>query len=236
VEIFIYILSTIIVINIFLVTFFTRKTKKKFELDKQKKIFETEAKISKKLHDELANDVFLCMAKTHHISQSNFQDTKKELLVYLNSIYDRVRDMSHELSISISGDLKDSIKDLLAKYSSSDIRILLKTNGFEGGPQFPELVVHTVYRSIQELINNSIKHSDATYIRIDMFNSENDLNVTYQDDGKGFDVNKQNLGGLSNLKGRIKALNGRFDFVSSHEHGSMFQIIIPKKYDKSIAC
>ncbi|MFA5555361.1 MAG: tetratricopeptide repeat protein [Phycisphaerae bacterium] len=78
-----------------------------------------------------------------------------------------------------------------------------------------------IYRSILELINNALKHADASQINVQLIQEANRISFTVQDNGKGFDVSKQSKGmGLHNIKKRVSAYNGHVNFVSSQGKGT----------------
>jgi signal transduction histidine kinase len=85
-----------------------------------------------------------------------------------------------------------------------------------------------LYRVICELINNTTKHSGAQNIKINLTRYSKILTIQYSDDGKGFDVKKvENTRtgmGLSNIKSRIKSING-VSFIESSE-GNGFNALI----------
>lgn len=83
------------------------------------------------------------------------------------------------------------------------------------------------YRIIQELINNALKHSEASELIIQMIQEANRLCLVVQDNGKGFNTNATNQEkgiGLSSIKSRVDSLNGRLDIHSEIGNGSEFNI------------
>lgn len=76
-----------------------------------------------------------------------------------------------------------------------------------------------LYRIIQELVNNAVKHSEATQIFVQIFRDEHqNIAVTVEDNGKGFDSSKidfLNSSGIRNLKSRVSYLKGTID-IKSH--------------------
>lgn len=88
----------------------------------------------------------------------------------------------------------------------------------------------TMYRVIQELVNNALKHSEATRINVQVFSEPHRLSAQVTDNGKGFDTTateKERKGkGLENIRDRIIALNGRFDIWSQPGQGTETSIEI----------
>jgi signal transduction histidine kinase len=89
----------------------------------------------------------------------------------------------------------------------------------------------TIYRTITELINNTLKHAFASEISIKIYLSVNFINVDYTDNGKGFDIkqideNQKGIG-LNNMKNRVNSLNGKISINSSKNTGITVEISLP---------
>lgn len=90
----------------------------------------------------------------------------------------------------------------------------------------------SVYRISKELINNSIKHSNATKISLKLEERKSALYIYYEDNGKGINdsaliANKHNGMGLSNIISRAKSLNGSYNFHTNIENGFQFDLNVP---------
>jgi signal transduction histidine kinase len=84
-----------------------------------------------------------------------------------------------------------------------------------------------IFRVVQELINNTIKHAEASSIRISLTEFENHCSLYYFDNGKGFDPESDAKGaGINNIKERLQAFNGRI-VIRSSEEGTTVEIEIP---------
>jgi len=88
----------------------------------------------------------------------------------------------------------------------------------------------TMYRVIQELVNNALKHSEATRINVQIFSEPGRLSAQVTDNGRGFDINavdKTLKGkGIDNIRDRITALNGKFDIWSQPGQGTEISVEI----------
>lgn len=85
----------------------------------------------------------------------------------------------------------------------------------------------TLYRIVQELINNTMKHSGAASAIVQLTKSNEQLSITVEDDGKGFDTNilKTNKGiGWVNIQNRVEFLKGKLDIRSNEGEGTSVQI------------
>lgn len=80
-----------------------------------------------------------------------------------------------------------------------------------------------IYRIVQELLNNAVKHSGADTILVQLMrHDEAHINITVEDNGKGYQPNeaKENSAGLKNIVSRVKYLNGKMDIQSSPGKGT----------------
>lgn len=90
-------------------------------------------------------------------------------------------------------------------------------------------IILSIYRIIQELLNNAIKHSHASLVEISVFESINGIEITYQDNGVGCDisiVDQSDSLGLYGVKERILALNGEITIKSKKNEGFSIKIFI----------
>ena len=89
-----------------------------------------------------------------------------------------------------------------------------------------------LFRIVQELVTNSIKHAEAKEINVQLSHLENTLQLTVEDDGKGFDPKtaKSDGIGMQNVQSRVDYLNATIDFVSN-EQGTSYSITMNTKTD-----
>jgi two-component system NarL family sensor kinase len=92
-----------------------------------------------------------------------------------------------------------------------------------------------IYRIIQELLNNSIKHAQARKIKIKFINTEDSFVLTVEDNGIGFKTghaNKQTGIGLKNIDCRVSVLKGKLFINSEFNKGTFVRIILVRKKKK----
>jgi signal transduction histidine kinase len=109
---------------------------------------------------------------------------------------------------------------------SGALKINYQSIGLEG-VAIDQTVAITLYRIVQELINNTMKHAEATSAIVQITKSNGQLSVTVEDDGKGFDTNmlKTNKGiGWINIQNRVEFLKGKLDIRSAIGEGTSVQI------------
>jgi signal transduction histidine kinase len=87
-----------------------------------------------------------------------------------------------------------------------------------------------LFRIVQELVTNSIKHAEASEINIQLSHLENTLQLTVEDNGKGFDSKtiKSDGIGMRNVQSRVDYLNATKDFLSN-EKGTSYTITMDTK-------
>jgi signal transduction histidine kinase len=108
---------------------------------------------------------------------------------------------------------------------SSSLHVDFHLSGFI--PRLDPAFELSLYRMIQELIQNIFKHAGASSAIVQLDSHDPQLIVTIEDNGKGLDKKKidSNLGtGLRNVISRVKALQGRFDIYSSDGKGTSINI------------
>ena len=128
----------------------------------------------------------------------------------------KIRDLSHTLvsSILLKFGLAYAIKDMAEKYSNSQLEILYETQNIQRYDQDFEIKLHNI---IQELINNTLKHSEATTASILLVEKDEKLLLSIKDNGKGFDklqVPKKDGLGINQIDARIHMMKGKFDIKS----------------------
>ncbi|WP_241676590.1 sensor histidine kinase [Flavobacterium pectinovorum] len=182
--------------------------------------YKSETRIAKKLHDELANDIYHTMvfAESKNLS---LPENKEQLLNNLDIIYSRTRDISTENNLNITSEKYTFyLEEMISGFNTSNINLVL--NGIEAIPwnEIEKNKKVTVYRVLQELLVNMKKYSNATLVGITFKKTDNDIIVIYTDNGKGIDLNTINFkNGLHNVENRIIAIKGIIDIDSAPDKG-----------------
>jgi len=195
-----------------IVYFFYKREKNKKE--KAIEVYNTETRLAKKIHDELANDVYAVMNTLYNTST-----TDARLLTRIEEIYAQTRNISHENSPILTGEhFEDFLKQLFLDFTSDRCKVIYKGLLEVNINQLAKEKQIVVYRALQELLVNMKKYSEATLVLITFSGEKNKLSIAYQDNGIGVE-NLSVKNGLQNMEIRIKSVGGFITFESKQEKG-----------------
>lgn len=149
----------------------------------------------------------------------------------LDETHDKVRDLSHDLlpTLLVRFGLLYALDDLCEKYSNSTLHFEFQ-NTIPIKKRYTEQFETRIYYIISELLNNIIKHSQASKAIVSLTENDNEMIIQISDNGKGFDTNKFNFVegfGLNQIRARINNLNGYFNVTSKINHGTSIVINVP---------
>ncbi|WP_237332462.1 ATP-binding protein [Zobellia amurskyensis] len=209
--------------------------KQKQELDLIKASMEGQdeerKRIAQELHDSIGGN--LAGIKLQVSTLTSESNKWKEINGQLDETYQLVRDISHTL---IPEKFKQrAFSDLIREYISSISRSGKLKIGFHPHPEadlnaIDEKTQMELYKVIQELMTNALKHAEADNVDIHLSLLNNELSLLFEDNGKGFDVLEVKEGiGFENIRSRIKELNGKFHIDSSKNRGCVISIELPVK-------
>jgi len=188
-------------------------------------------KISGILHDHVSailSSVGLHLsAFESSLNKEQVADLKKTRGL-LKEAHDKVRDLSHELvpPLLVKLGLQFALKDLCENNSNSLIQFeffstLPKDRRFN--PEFET----KIYYIVSELLNNVMKHSNASKAKLSMEELGNQLHILIEDNGKGFNtknISKSNGFGITQIRARVKNMNGEMKIKSKPEEGTTITI------------
>ncbi|MCM1193608.1 MAG: sensor histidine kinase [Butyrivibrio sp.] len=197
---------------------------------------EDRQRIARDLHDtslqNLAHLIHKIELSSLYIDEDAIK-AKLELSVVNNVLrktIDEIRNTIFDLRPMTFDDLglKASLERLLSNFNESQ-KYFIETDIDDVSCE-NNLVLVSLYRVIQECLNNIEKHADAEKIVFSCKSSDGKCMVLIQDDGKGFDRSKSPEGkhfGLSLMKERIDLINGKFQISSEEKKGTSIQIEVP---------
>ena len=141
-----------------------------------------------------------------------------------------VRSISHQMmpNILLRSGLASALKSFIDKIDAERLKVNLEVVGLNETLNIN--VENVLYRVIQETVNNVIKHSRASTLNIQLQRNESSINVSVQDNGKGFVYNEHRESdgiGLKNIITRVKYLQGQVEIQSEEGKGTLIKICVP---------
>lgn len=254
-EVFINIAAGIIVfvvltsLVIFILLFYQKKrflhNKKLLEMEKQYREellqvqLETQEQtlqyLSDELHDNLGQVASLIKLNLHTLQLSDDSKDKEKLDATIQLTRSLIADMK-SLSVSLGSD--HIARTGLYRAIEMEVERVNKTGQFVAVfkrenevPDISNDKAIIIYRMVQEVLNNIVKHSSAKQLTVRVRTTENLVILAISDDGKGFDVeNKMKNGngaGLYNLKKRAALIGADFTILSTPGNGTKITIGLP---------
>ncbi len=210
------------------------------ELESQKMLMATEAvikgeeqertRLAKDLHDGLGGMLsgikysFQAMKGNLIMTPENQQAFERSMDM-LDSSIKEMRRVAHNMmpealvKFGLDAALKDFCNDI---NESGVLKVNYLSNGLNDAVTDQTTAI-TVYRVVQELVNNTIKHAGATSAIVQIDHTRGKLTLTVEDNGKGFDTSVlQQPGGIgwNNIQSRVDFLKGRLDVKSDENAGT----------------
>jgi len=211
--------GTLVILGLFFLIYYLRQRQKKHEI---REVHKTEGRISKVIHDELANDIFNIMSSLEPVAPIPVIDK-------LEKIYLRTRDISREnREIDTGEDYVDYLKSILSNNTPDGSKLIVSGENSVNWDKLKEEKKIVIYRVLQELMINMKKHSGAKLVVIRFVVKNKTLNILYSDNGCGTPWNPSKKGsGLQNAENRISSLNGKITFESKKGKGFKVDMQIP---------
>jgi signal transduction histidine kinase len=206
----------------------------------ENEILKAQIKIQEQTFQHIANEIHdnigqkLSFAKLQLNMMQDFynkhqQEIIQEIADVITESLSDLRNLSRSLSldfITSNGFIK-AVENEIEKLNKSGLyqfKLII-----QGDSLFLELDKELMlFRIVQESLNNIVKHAQAKQILIKLHYTTNNLLVSIEDDGIGFDVNnKSNGSGLTNISKRAQSIGGLATINSSKSTGTTIQINIP---------
>ena len=189
-------------------------------------------RISESLHNGLGQLLYGIKINFSRLSQSMSQDTFESLQDYTNQqLSDAIKEcrrISHELMPTVLEDfgLKAAIGDV-CKQMQYGIELTCITEGLS--KRMDKYLELAVYRTVQELVTNVVKHAKATKAKIEVTGTPEQIEIRVIDNGMGMIVSKEGKEGigLASIRSKIKLLNGTVSIHSNTESGTTVEVVIP---------
>lgn len=188
-------------------------------------------RIALELHDSIGGNL---AAIKLQLNNTVFYGNKKTITTINNQLddtYEQVRNLSHNLTPKKFSE--NNFCDVLEEYFNNIGGTTSLNTSFVAYPRteidvLDETLQIEIFKIIQELITNTIKHAKATSIELQLNLVENIINVLFEDNGIGFNAKNKATGlGFENIKNRLKKVSGTFHIDSRISRGTIIDIEVP---------
>ena len=195
-------------------------------------------RIAGDLHDSIGQILAFSTRELKFLQKSlpkNLSAPLQEIACQLDKAVQQTRTLSFDLSPSILYDIgfEVAVEDLAERFSQ-ERNIPCSFENCHSSKPLAIPVKVLLYRSIRELLINAAKHSDAANIRVSLRRAGDDIHITVEDDGKGFEVSKLDDGaekpkgfGIFSIRERLDHIGGRFEIESAKGKGTKATLIAP---------
>jgi PAS domain S-box-containing protein len=192
---------------------------------------ETErAEIGKELHDNL--NQILGAAKLY-IEMAKMDDENREMCLekssgFIVNVIEEIRRISKTLStpgmiMGLFESIEILLDDLITVHA---IKIEFQADGINE-EEMDEKLQLTIFRIVQEQLNNILKHANATYATINLRKQENEIVLLISDNGNGCNILKKEKGvGILNIKSRAELYNGIVTTISKPGEGYTLKVVL----------
>ncbi|MEP5613460.1 MAG: PAS domain-containing protein [Cyclobacteriaceae bacterium] len=193
-------------------------------LEKQE---EDRKEIARELHDNLGqklNAISMFVSKT----SDNLPDNK-DLLKVKEIVHESIDDLGFLLNnISVKQVEEHSLDYAISKLVGYlPESMVMKSDNDLHEEYLSDFVKGQLYRIIQEVLNNTVKYSEASEIQMQLKQEGSILSLAIEDNGKGFDTSRVGGNGLQNITHRVRKSNGLINIESSKGKGTRVNVRMP---------
>jgi signal transduction histidine kinase/Tfp pilus assembly protein PilF len=190
-------------------------------------------RLGRELHDGLGGMLSAAKLQLEQIGKDAGAAMPVDKYLGLQNLITRttreMRAMSHNLApegLDKLG-LSESVKSYCSRLDVPGLTIIFESFGEAWSKGAAEDAA--IFRMIQELLNNTIKHAEAKECFVSLSYLPDSLNITVEDNGKGFDSNQTNYSGngMNSLKARMAYLKGKVEIISGKGKGTSVNMSIP---------
>lgn len=192
-------------------------------------------RVSRELHDRVASSLVIAH---HHLGlyetlkNVDLGQAEEKLRVAHGATQDALassRELSTELRRSVTREgLEVALSNLLPAIVPKGVRASISVRGDES--LMPSRVKDELFLIVREAVRNSITHSEARRIKIELSTAASQVEAAILDDGKGFDSQSENFTpgtGLESMRERARIIGGTFRFSSAPGAGTRIEVQIP---------
>jgi signal transduction histidine kinase len=216
---------SILIIVLIVGIFWYRRRKIRLEQEKELEIKNTQLKLSKKVHDVVANGIYQVMTK---IENQEYFD-KVKALDELEFVYEKSRDISYEKSDASTEEkyFSEKVSELIGSFKNESVNTYIAGNDKNLWENVREKTQDEIYQIIRELLVNMRKHSGASTVSFRFERIQDEIKINYSDNGIGIPGDVLYKNGLSSTVSRIEAIRGAIIFDTKIEKGLKINISFP---------
>jgi len=213
--------ATLIVTIIFIIIWYRRR-QLKLKQEKELEVKNTQLKMSKKVHDVLANGIYQVMAKIEN--QEDFD--REKTLDELEFVYEKSRNLSYEKA-GEEKEFSQEISELIASFNNASVKTFTAGNSSSVWTNISAPVKEEIYQVLRELMVNMKKHSKASHVAVKFEKADQNIEIQYKDNGVGISGDLIYKNGLRNTASRIEGIGGNITFETKIEKGLKVNISFP---------
>ncbi|TNF40969.1 MAG: tetratricopeptide repeat protein [Cytophagales bacterium] len=188
-------------------------------------------RISKDLHDGIGQQLSVLKLGLQNLQKKADPEVQSQLLDITEKFSksaDEIRQISHQMMprALMEDGLVKAAEDLLRNtFQYSEIQYEFEHHDMED--RLEERIEISVYRVLQELLNNILKHSQADFVTVQLLRLKNKLTLLVEDNGKGLAEEKSDGHGQMNIRHRLDLIKGTVNYESSPDSGLVAIITVP---------
>lgn len=210
-------------------------------------------KIADQLHDEVGAMLSLANLNVSSTLEKGMADEKAEEKLQkaqeiLSTVSTTIRELSHRLTPLVieKYGFRKAIEDMADTINlSQKLKLETVIVGFDEPSKYPVAYLNDLYRMLQELLHNILKHAQASYAMLELVEHERHISVLVEDNGIGIEPEgsvkenerneeneqkkeaKKNGKGLDTIRSKIAYLNGHIEISKNKDHGTLIVVELP---------
>lgn len=204
---------------------------------------EERKRISRELHDETSQSLTAVLLGLRALATSLDDPAQQSKVLEMRDIVSEALSSVHYMAVRLRPILLEELGlgAAIAKYIETyqkryGINVAFHSTNIKDGERFFPEVEISLYRIVQEALNNIVKHAEAHRVAITLEYKSEELLLIIQDDGKGFDPDildeyqvANNSLGIAGMQERTELLGGTFDLTSAWKEGTRIIVRVPVK-------
>lgn len=190
-------------------------------------------RIAQDLHDEVGAKLSVLFLNLHQLKKAKIASGQAEIIGDMHKLVEgtiaTTRRISHDLlpptleKFGLIAALKE-LCESIRKYQG--LKLQFEINESDAKP-LNDMTALQIFRVIQELINNTLKHAQADTIRLKLWTDPNGVRIEYSDNGKGFEHDADSLPnglGMQNIENRLSMINADYQIQTAPGKGMLVNI------------